>query len=460
MSATSTAHDALARETMRRVSWRLLPFLMLAYLVCYIDRVNAGFAALTMNKAVGISPSAFGLGGGIFFLSYCIFEVPSNLALQRFGASRWIARIMISWGIISGCMALTAGPNSFIGLRFLLGAAEAGFFPGVILYLTYWFPAEMRARIVGIFMVAIPVSGFVGSPVSAALLGLHGVSGLAGWQWLFIVEAIPAVLLGVAALFWLTDRPEHAAWLPPAQREWLVRHIESERLIAKPVEHAPALTVIRNKYVLAMALVYAGGATASSGLGLWQPQFIKSFGVSNMTVGWLNAIPYILSAAGMIWWGLRSDRAGERFWHLLAPLALSGVGLALLIPFPTLLPSMVLLCVAVVATSVQRGPFWAFASQWLSARSSAAGIAMINGIGTGMGFICNYPDGPGEPGHRELLADHAADRRLRRHRLHRHAADRPPASRGSGGGGGIKPGRLLAEYGIGHHKAVHEALAT
>ncbi len=387
MPDTPPPDEALARLTIRRVSWRVLPFLMLAYLVCYIDRTNAGFAALQMNKAVGISPFAFGLGGGIFFLSYCLFEVPSNLALERFGARRWIARIMVSWGIVSGCMAFTSGPNSFVALRFLLGAAEAGFFPGVILYLTYWFPAEERARIVGIFMVAIPVSGFVGSPVSAALLGMGGALGIAGWQWLFILEAVPAVLLGGVALLWLTDRPENAAWLTAEQRGWLARRLDQERAKARPVAHAPALSVIRNPYVLAMALVYAGGATASSGLGLWQPQFIKSFGVSTMTVGWLNALPYLISAVAMIWWGRRSDVVGERFWHTLAPLALSGVALVALIFLPDLLPSILLLTVSVVATSITRGPFWALASEWLSSRSAAAGIAMINGIGTGCGFI-------------------------------------------------------------------------
>lgn len=388
MAMNETADDALGRETIRRVSWRVLPFLMLAYLVCYIDRTNAGFAALQMNKATGISAAAFGFGGGIFFLSYCLFEVPSNLALERFGARRWIARIMVSWGIVSGCMALTAGPTSFVALRFLLGAAEAGFFPGVILYLTYWFPAEQRARIVGIFMVAIPVSGFVGSPVSAALLGMGGVLGIAGWQWLFILEAAPAVLLGGVALLWLTDRPEDATFLSPAQRTWLAGKLEQERAQTRPVAHAPALTVIRNPYVLAMALVYAGGATASSGLGLWQPQFIKSFGVSTMAVGWLNAVPYLISAVGMIWWGRRSDVLGERFWHTLAPLALSGIALVALIATPALLPSILLLSVSVVATSVTRGPFWALATEWLSSRSAAAGIAMINGIGTGFGFVC------------------------------------------------------------------------
>ena len=381
--------DPVAQATIRRVSYRLLPFLMLAYLVCYIDRVNAGFAALQMNKALGISPATFGLGGGIFFVSYCLFEVPSNLALARVGARRWIARIMISWGLVSGFMAAAAGPNSFVLIRFLLGAAEAGFFPGVILYLTYWFPAEQRAKIVGIFMVAIPVSGFVGSPISAALLGLNGVLGLAGWQWLFILEAAPAIILGFVALLWLTDKPENASWLAPDQQAWLIRRLEEENRQRKPVEHHPVLHIIRNRYVLAMALVYAGGATASSGLGLWMPQYIKSFGVSTMATGWLNALPNVIAAVAMIWWGFRSDRTNERYWHTFGPLMISGVALVLCIPFTGLAATVALLCISVTATALTRGPFWALASEWLSSRSAAAGLAMINAIGTGMGFFCN-----------------------------------------------------------------------
>ncbi len=381
--------DPVAQATIRRVSYRLLPFLMLAYLVCYIDRVNAGFAALQMNKALGISPATFGLGGGIFFVSYCLFEVPSNLALARVGARRWIARIMISWGLVSGFMAAAAGPNSFVLIRFLLGAAEAGFFPGVILYLTYWFPAEQRAKIVGIFMVAIPVSGFVGSPISAALLGMNGVLGLAGWQWLFILEAAPAIILGFVALLWLTDKPENASWLAPDQQAWLIRRLEEENRQRKPVEHHPVLHIIRNRYVLAMALVYAGGATASSGLGLWMPQYIKSFGVSTMATGWLNALPNVIAAVAMIWWGFRSDRTNERYWHTFGPLMISGVALVLCIPFTGLAATVALLCISVTATALTRGPFWALASEWLSSRSAAAGLAMINAIGTGMGFFCN-----------------------------------------------------------------------
>lgn len=380
---------SLEAATLRRVSFRLLPFLMLAYLVCYIDRTNAGFAALQMNKDIGLSGTVFGLGGGIFFIGYFLLEVPSNLALEKFGARRWICRIMITWGLVSAGMAAVTGPTSFVAVRFLLGAAEAGFFPGVILYLTYWFPAEQRARIVGIFMVAIPISGFIGSPISGALLGMDGLLGLRGWQWLFIIEAAPAVLLGFVCLAWLTDGPDKAAWLPAEQKAWLIRKLEQERRQAKRVAHGSAWKVVRNPTVLALAIIYAGGATASSGLGLWQPQFIKSFGLTNAEVGWVNALPYAFSAVAMVWWGHRSDKRNERLWHVAIPLGLSGLALALCVPFTALVPTIVLLCLCVVCTSVTRGPFWALASEYLSAPSAAAGIAMVNAMGTGCGFLCN-----------------------------------------------------------------------
>src|SRR5450432_1352948 len=266
---TSTVIRNLESETILRVSWRLLPFLIAAYLVNYIDRVNVGFAALQMNKAVGIDPKTYGLGAGIFFIGYFLLEVPSNLGLERFGASRWIARIMLSWGAVSACFALIGGPTSFLVLRFLLGAAEAGFFPGVILYLTYWYPARYRATIVGIFMVAIPVAGLVGSPISGAILYMDGILGLGGWQWIFILEAVPAVLLGIASFFYLTVGPEHALWLTPEQRQWLVATLENERKRTPRISHDSVWRVISNKYVLIMALVYAGAAGASTSLALF-----------------------------------------------------------------------------------------------------------------------------------------------------------------------------------------------
>src|SRR3984885_8775000 len=318
---TSTVIRNLESETILRVSWRLLPFLIAAYLVNYIDRVNVGFAALQMNKAVGIDPKTYGLGAGIFFLGYFLLEVPSNLALQRFGARTWIARIMITWGVVSATFALIGGPTSFLVLRFLLGAAEAGFFPGVILYITYWYPAHYRAIIVGIFMVALPVAGLIGSPISGAILYMDGILGLGGWQWVFLLEAVPAVLLGIASFIWLTDRPEHATWLTGEQQRWLISKLDAERRRVPRISHESVWRVMTNKYVLIMALVYSGAAGASTSLALWMPQLVKSFGLTNWQTGLVKALSFAIAAVWMLLWGSSSDRSGERVWHNALPLA-------------------------------------------------------------------------------------------------------------------------------------------
>jgi MFS family permease len=388
---TLRAEEALEATTMRRVSWRLMPFLLLAYLICYIDRVNVGFAALQMNKAVGIDPKTYGLGAGIFFVGYFILEVPSNLALQRFGARTWIARIMISWGLVSMAFALVGGPTSFLVLRFLLGAAEAGFFPGVILYITYWYPAHYRAIIVGIFMVAIPVAGLVGSPISGAILYMDGVLGLGGWQWIFILEALPAILLGVASYVWLTDRPEHARWLTPEQQQWLSAKLQLERNRAPRVEHSSVWRVMTNKYVLIMALVYAGASGASTSLALWMPQLVKSFGLSNWETGLVNAVPFGIAAVWMILWGRNSDRTGERVWHNALPLA--WMVLAMLGTFfaiGNLWAMIPLLTLIAAGTYASKGPFWALSSEWLGAGAAAAGLAQINALGNLSAFGFNY----------------------------------------------------------------------
>src|ERR1700688_515077 len=277
---------------MRRVVWRIVPFLMLCYFVSFLDRVNVGFAALQMVKDLHMSPSVFGFGSGIFFVSYFFCEVPSNLILQKVGARLWIARIMITWGVLAAGMALVTGPRSFYVMRLLLGAAEAGFFPGVILYLTYWFPAEYRARVVGWFTVAIPVSSFLGSPISAALLGVNGWLGLRGWQWMFIMEGAPAVLLGLACLVLLNDRPSDARWLDSDQKNWLNGRLQAESARGKRVGQISLWRVLCNKYVLILSVTLAGSTAVSSGLQIWQPQIIKSYGLTNMQTGLLNSIPF------------------------------------------------------------------------------------------------------------------------------------------------------------------------
>jgi len=376
---------------MRRVSWRLMPFLTLAYLLCYIDRVNVGFASLQMNKAVGIDPKTYGLGAGIFFIGYFILEVPSNLALERFGARTWIARIMLTWGAVSAAFALIGGPISFLVLRFLLGAAEAGFFPGVILYLTYWYPAEYRAKIVGIFMVAIPVAGLIGSPISGAVLGMDGILGFGGWQWIFILEAIPTILLGVLAYAWLTDRPEHASWLTPEQQRWLIAKLEGERRRVSRLQHVSLLRVLSNKYVLIMALVYAGAAGASTSLALWMPQLVKSFGLSNFETGLVNAVPFGIAATWMILWGRSSDRTGERVWHNALPLMWMVLAMvATFFVISNLWMMIALLTLIAAGTYASKGPFWALSSEWLGPTTAAAGLAQINALGNLSGFFFNY----------------------------------------------------------------------
>jgi MFS transporter, ACS family, tartrate transporter len=386
----SMSADQQEETIMRRVFWRLMPFLLMAYLVAYIDRVNVGFAALQMNKAVGIDPKTFGLGAGIFFIGYFILEVPSNLALERFGASKWIARIMLSWGVISGACALIGGPTSFLVLRFLLGAAEAGFFPGVILYLTYWFPSEYRAKIVGIFMVAIPVAGLTGSPISGAILGMDGVLGLGGWQWVFIIEAVPAIALGLLSFTWLTDRPEHARWLSQQERDWLATKLAAERQRVTKVKQLSVWQVMVNKHVLVMALVYSGAAGASSAMAVWQPQVIKAFGLTNLETGFLNAIPYAIAAVWMVLWGRSSDRTGERVWHNALPLGWMGLAMIATIWAHNLYVLLPLLTLVLAGTYASKGPFWALSSEWLAAPVAAAGLAQINALGNLSGFFCNY----------------------------------------------------------------------
>src|SRR4051794_21715987 len=388
MSVIAALPSKIETETMRKVTFRIIPFLMVCYFIAFVDRVNAGFAALQMNQDIGLSSAAFGLGGGLFYITYVLCEVPSNLAMEKVGARLWIARIMITWGIVAACMALVVGPNSFYLVRMLLGAAEAGFFPGVILYLTYWFPAEYRGRIIAIFMVAIPISSFLGSPISASLLQLEGYLGYHGWQWMFVLEAVPAVLLGIASFFVLPNGPANAPWLTNPQRDWLTNRLAGDRSAPKKAAgHLSLWQVVSNKYVLAASLIYAGASGSSQVLSLWQPQIIKSFGLTNLQTGMLNSVPFGIASVLMILWGRSSDARRERMWHTAIPLGLLALSLVAAIGTNSLLPTIAILCVAVTATYVVKGPFWALSTEWLSAGSAAVGVAQINAIGNIGGFI-------------------------------------------------------------------------
>ena len=375
---------------MRQVALRILPFLMISYFISFVDRVNLGFAALQMVSDLRLSATVFGLGGGLFFVSYFLCEVPSNLLLERVGARRWIARIMITWGFLAGGMALVKGPHSFYAMRLLLGAAEAGFFPGVILYLTYWFPANYRARIIAMFTVAIPVSSFLGSPISAALLAIDGSLGFRGWQWMFILEGAPAVVLGLMCLVVLSDRPRDAKWLGADQRAWLETRLDAEAHGGRIVERLSIWRVLWNKHVLAFSLVLAGSTAVSSGLQLWQPQIISSYGLTNLQTGLLNSIPFALASVIMVWWGRRSDQSGERIWHIGLPLILTAFSLAAALLFDSLFSTLVILCLAVIGIYAGKGPVWAASTELLSAGTAAAGLAQINAISNLAGFGTTY----------------------------------------------------------------------
>src|SRR5438445_9435960 len=382
-------------RTVAKVAKRLVPFLIVCYFIAYLDRVNVGFAALTMNQDLGLSQTAFGFGAGIFFIAYFIFEVPSNLLLERFGARKWIARIMLSWGILSGAMAFIpsiaratglGNEHSFYLLRVLLGAAEAGFFPGIIFYLTLWFPAEYRARIVGYFMAAIPLSTVIGGPVSGVLLYLHGGLGLAGWQWLFVIEAVPAILLAGVVFFYLTDRPADAAWLAPDERSWLAERLALEQRQRLAVRSYTVAESLVNSRVLGLSLVYFGAVATNYGLGFFLPQIVKSFGLNTFLTTVVSATPYLVGVIGMVWWGRRSDRVAERRFHTAFPLFLAAAGIAVstALDDPTL--KMIALCVAGFGIFACLPVFWTLPTAFLSGAAAAARIAVINSIGNLAGF--------------------------------------------------------------------------
>ena len=377
----------LETRVLRKITMRIVPFVMLLYFVAFIDRVNIGFAALTMNKDLGFSPTVFGFGAGIFFLGYFLFEVPSNLVLDKVGARIWIARVMITWGLISGAMAFVQGPNSFYTLRFLLGAAEAGFFPGIILYLSYWFPARQRAAVTAIFMAAAPLSTVLGSPVSGALLEMHGLLGLSGWQWMFIVEAVPALILGVVVLFYMTDRPEKAKWLSDDERNWLVTTMNAESAKKAGTASHSVWHGLADLRVIALALVYFGTSAGLYTLGIWAPQIIKEFGLSSLQVGFLNALPGIAAVIAMVLWARHSDRTGERTWHVVGACMIASIGLVLAGFAGTVVAVLLALSLVNVGISSAKPPLWSIPTMFLSGSAAAAGIATINSIGNLGGFV-------------------------------------------------------------------------
>lgn len=373
-----------------RVRRRLIPFLFLLYIVSYLDRINVGFAALQMNQALGLSATAYGLGAGIFFVSYTLFEIPSNLILARVGARLWIARIMITWGLVSAGTMLARSPTDFYVLRFLLGVAEAGFFPGIIYYLTQWFPYSERARTVAAFMTATLVAGIVGGPISGALLTMDGVGGLAGWQWLFLLEGLPAVVLGFVVLWFLTDRPEGATWLSAPERAALVARLDADWTGAEAEGHSPG-AVVKTGRVWILAIVYFTIPVALYAVGFWLPQIIKAASNgSNLEVGVLSAIPYLIGAAGMLVSARHSDRTGERRWHIVAAAMVGGAAFALSAATHSLAASLLTLSAAMLGLGSMFGPFWALATRSVRGLGAATAIALINSIGNIGGFAGPY----------------------------------------------------------------------
>lgn len=376
----------IEKRTVRRITWRIVPFIMLLYFIAYIDRVNIGFAALTMKQDLGFTASMLGFGAGIFFWGYFMFEVPSNIILHKVGARLWIARVMVTWGIISGAMAFVEGSTSFYVMRFLLGAAEAGFFPGIILYLSYWFPARHRAGVTAFFMAAAPLSTAVGSPISAALLEMEGVMNLHGWQWMFILEAIPAVILGFVVLAYMTDKPEKAKWLKDDERSWLIGAMAEEGA-KKGDENHSIIRGLADPRVLGLALIYFGTSAGLYTLGIWAPQIIKGLGVSSMTVGYLNAIPPIVSVIAMVLWSRHSDKTGERAWHVIIACIAAAVGLVIAAGADSIVGLIAALTLVNIGISCAKPPLWSMPTMFLSGAAAATGIATINSIGNLGGFV-------------------------------------------------------------------------
>jgi len=374
-----------------RVSRRLIPFLFLLYILNFLDRVNVGFAALSMNRDLGFGPAVYGFGAGVFFLGYCLFEVPSNLVLFRTGARLWIARIMITWGLVASAMMLVRTSAGFYGLRFLLGVAEAGFFPGIIFYLTYWYPARARARAYAWFLAAIPICGVIGGPVSGALLGLDGWFGLQGWQWLFLLEGIPSVVVGLLVLWLLPDRPRDARWLSPAERSWLEDMLETERAHRVTSHGASLRKALGSPVVWQLGSCYFFLVVALYGFALWLPQLLKATGrFTNFEVGVITAIPYAVAAVGMILVGRRSDRTGERHLHLAVPAIAGAIGLVLVTPMGSTIPLVAALSVSAFGVLGWLGPFWALPTAFLKEEGAAGGIALINSMGAVGGFVGPY----------------------------------------------------------------------
>lgn len=375
-----------------KITWHLIPLLFLCYIIAYIDRINVGFAKLQLREVLGVDDavfgSVFGLGAGLFFIGYFLFEVPSNLVLQRVGARAWIARIMIVWGIVASAMMFIHSTTGFYLMRFLLGAAEAGFYPGVILYLTHWYPARQRARTVALFATGSVIAGILGSPLSGAILGLHGISGLDGWQLLFFMEGIPAVLMGLVILIALPNHPGNARWLTATEKTWIQAQLDEETAQSEGKTHYRLTDALSSGRVWLLCLIYFLLNVGGYGFEMWLPSIIRGFsGMTYSAVGLINAIPYLVAAIVMLLVGQHSDRTGERRWHVAIAAVLSAVGFGFSAYFQNPYLAMAALTLAFAGLKSTMGPFWALGTAFLSGTAAAGGIALINSVGNLGGFV-------------------------------------------------------------------------
>ncbi|WEX74625.1 MFS transporter [Sinorhizobium numidicum] len=379
---------AMEDRAYAKVFWRIVPFLMLCYVVAYLDRVNVGFAKLQMSSELGLSEAAYGIGAGIFFIGYFLFEVPSNVILNKVGARVWIARIMITWGLISAAFMFTSSETVFYILRFLLGIAEAGFFPGIILYLTSWYPAHRRAKIITTFMSAIPISAIFGNPLSGLLIdSFHGTHGLSGWQWMFLIEAIPAILLGIVTLFYLDDRIKDAKWLTDEEKNVLAVNISAENRAKTSSPHSIGAT-LADPRVWLMCLIYFCFVLGQYGLNFWMPTMVKASGVAgNLQIGLVSAVPYICTFIAMLALGRSSDRLRERRWHLVVPAVIAAGGFVAATMATSTTVAIACLSLA-AAGAISCAPlFWSLPTAFLAGTGAAAGIAWINSVGNLAGFL-------------------------------------------------------------------------
>jgi len=387
MSPALARAAVLERTTLRKVYFRLVPFCFLLYILCYVDRINVSFAALTMNKDLGLSAYVYGLAAGAFFWGYCLLEVPSNIILEKVGARLWIARIMISWGLLSAATALVTGPTSFFIVRVLVGVAEAGLFPGLLLYFHRWFPQEHRGRVVGWFLTGLPLATAIGAPVSTAFLQMEGILGLHGWQWMFVGEGIPTALIGITVLFFLTERPSEAKWLEPDQRTWLDDRLRRETHAIEQVRSFGVLSAMTNPRLLILTVIFAGIGMAGVGTVLFLPQILKSIGVSNTQAGLLTSVPYVFGTIAIVVCGHLSDKVADRYWTLVVTCGIATIGMLLAAMLHDSLWVLAAFSVATIGFYGMKSPFWPLPSTFLTGSALAAGLALVNSVGNFAGYL-------------------------------------------------------------------------